>query len=136
MNDKKIYRKGLITLLVVIVIAIATIIVYSSDKPFETFGGFMILCGSIAALMRSYNLENYLRLQDNKETVTFIEHFKGMWIALFNMDVQKPMVLYILIKPILKKGDFETVRKKVNLFTYMTYSLIIIGIVIMNIDKN
>ena len=132
MNDKKIYRKGLVTLLVVIVIAIATIIVYNSDKPFDTFGGFMILFGSITALIRSYNLENYLRLQDQKETITFIQHYKGMWVAVLNMDIQKPMALYMLIKPILKKGDFETVRKKVNLFTYITYSLIIIGIVIGN----
>ena len=134
MNDKKIYRKGLVTLLVVIVIAIATIIVYNSDKPFDTFGGFMILFGSITALIRSYNLENYLRLQDQKETITFIQHYKGMWIAMLNMDIQKPMALYMLIKPILKKGDFETVRKKVNLFTYITYSLIIIGIVIGNLE--
>ena len=132
MNDKKIYRKGLVTLLVVIVIAIATIIVYNSDKPFDTFGGFMILFGSITALIRSYNLENYLRLQDQKETITFIQHYKGMWVAVLNMDIQKPMALYMLIKPILKKGDFETVRKKVNLFTYITYNLIIIGIVIGN----
>jgi len=132
MNDKKIYRKGLIILLVVIVIAIATIIVYKSNNPFDTFGGIMILSGSITALMRSYNLENYLRLQDQKETITFIQHYKGMWVAVLNMDIQKPMALYMLIKPILKKGDFETVRKKVNLFTYITYNLIIIGIVIGN----
>ena len=133
MNEKKIYLKSLNIILVIIVIAIAAIIVFKSNEPFKTFGGILILSGGITALIRSFNLENYLLLQDNKAKITFAQHYKGMWIAMLNKDVEKPIALYILIKPIFRKGDFETVRKKVNLFTFITYSLIIIGIVIGNI---
>ena len=136
MTDKKIVGKYLIGFLIVIGFAIVVIIFFKSNSLFETFGGILILSAGITALIRSYNLENYFLLQNNKETITFTQHYKGMWIAIFNMDIQKPMVLYILIKPILKNGDFENLRNKVNLLTYITYSLIIIGILIMNMNKN
>jgi hypothetical protein len=134
MKKGKIYLVIFYLVLLVIVISMIRDAIYSSKDLYHLFAEFFMLAFSITALIRAYKLENYLLLLDKQPTITYFQHYKGMVIALWNANVNKPLVLYMLIKPIFKKGDFESHRKQVNMYTYLTYVFLICGIIFLNIE--
>ena len=95
----------------------------------------LLFGAALSALIRAYKLENYFLLLDKKPTISYFQHYKGMMIELSNLRFAKPFVVYLLVKPLINKSDYENERKQVNIYTFSTYILIVFSIVAMIVNK-
>ena len=136
-NKEKLYST--VFYLIVLLIGIAVIIgmIYSYEELSQLIGEILILSGCFTVFIRAYKLENYLLLLDKKPTLTYFQHFKGMSMLTFykKIIVKKNSAIFLLPKLIFKKSELETKRMHINLLTYLSYILIICGIIIGNIRQ-
>lgn len=77
----------------------------------------IILAGLLAAV-RSYWVFNLLRIEKGEEKILFKDF-------LFSKN---KFSYYFLIKPFYRKMKEESLKKKVNIITYLTYGSLLIGI--------
>ncbi len=95
---------------------------------FRLIGDFLIYLSAIIAIVRAFKVDNYLRLCDHNETVTFYQHLSKFISS--QREMKKYMGLWIPIL-ITSKTEFECKRKTINNYTFMLYLFLTVGVLII-----
>jgi len=90
----------------------------------------LIILAGFLSLIRSYRVENYLRLCDNQDKISFIKHISRFLSSYVEF---KQLVAFWLPIPILKNENHESERRIINFITIFIYISIVIVILIINL---